>query len=86
LDEPLKLLESKLCLVHPPGEPMPKGRVSVEYYVDHKGKVRMPRIMKSDGQYLSFSALETLKVTRFAPPNKNGKPTFVRVRQPFNFD
>ena len=86
LDKPLQLLESKLCLVHEPDQPMDKGRVVVEYYVDHKGKPRLPQIIQTEGQSLSLSALKTLENTRFAPPLKNGHPTFVLVRQPFNFD
>ncbi len=86
LDEPLRMLKSELCMVHPPGEPMETGKVTVEYYVNRKGEVRLPRIIKSDGQYLSLSALETLKRTLFAPPSRNGMPTYVKVRQPFNFD
>lgn len=86
LDKPLQLLESELCMVHEPGQPMEKGKVIVEYYVDHKGNVRHPTVITSDGKSLSLSALMTLQKTRFAPPLKNGKPTYVRVRQPFNFN
>ncbi len=86
LDKPLQLLESKLCLVHEPDQPMAKGRVVVEYYVDHKGKPRLPKIIQSEGESLSLSALMTLENTRFAPPLKDGRPTYVLVRQPFNFD
>ena len=86
LDSPLTLVKAKLCNVHPPGEEMQTGRVLVEYYVDREGKVRLPRIVESDGEYLSLSALMTLKETQFAPPKRDGRPTFVRVRQPFNFN
>lgn len=86
LDEPLRILETQFCMVHPPDEPMPKGQVIVEYYVNHHGKVRLPEIVKTDGKYLSLSALETLQRTSFVPPSRNGIPTHVKVRQPFNFD
>lgn len=86
LDRPLQMLESKLCLVHEPDQPMQKGKVTAEYYVDHKGRVRLPEIIQSEGESLSLSALMTLENTRFAPPEKNGRPTYVKVRQPFNFD
>jgi len=86
LDKPLQLLESELCLVHEPDKPMEKGRVVVDYYVDHNGKVRIPQIISSDGDFLSLSALKTLEKTLFAPPLRKGNPTFVRVRQPFNFN
>jgi hypothetical protein len=86
LDKPLRMLESKLLLIHPEGEPMQKGRVVVEYTVDHAGRVRLPEIVETDGEYLSLSAISSLRETVFAPPTCDGKPTYVRVRQPFNFD
>ena len=86
LDKPLQLLESELCLVHEPDKPMETGKVVVEYYVDHKGRVRHPRIIESDGESLSLSALMTLEKTLFSPPLRDGKPTYILVRQPFNFN
>jgi hypothetical protein len=86
LDEPLKMLESKLYLVHGPDEPAPTGKVVVEYWIDHEGKVRLPEILSSDDPNLSLSVLMTLKETRFARPKRNGNATYVKVRQPFNFD
>jgi TonB family protein len=86
LDEPLKMVASKLYLVHPPDEPAPTGKVVVEYWIDHEGNVRLPEILSSDDSNLSLSVLMTLKETRFEPPRRNGNPTYVKVRQPFNFD
>lgn len=85
LDQQLKLVKSQLCLVHPPGQPMEQGRVVVEYYVDRNGKIRLPKIIESDSEYLTKSALLTLEASQFEPPVRNGRPTFVKVRQPFNF-
>ena len=86
LDGPLQILETKLCLVHPPDQPAATGKVHVEYFVDFEGHVHMPQILNSDGDYLTLSVLKTLENTRFSPPRKNGQPTLVSVRQPFNFD
>jgi hypothetical protein len=86
LDDPLQLIESKLCLVHPPDEEMVKGRVLVEYFIDFEGHVHLPNVIESDHDYLTLSALKTLEHTRFAPPRRNGNPALVSVRQPFNFD
>lgn len=86
LDEPLKMLKSKLYLIHPPDEPAPTGKVIVEYAIDHEGEVRLPEIQSSDDENLSLSVLMTLQETRFSPPMRDGRPTFVKVRQPFNFD
>jgi hypothetical protein len=86
LDEPLQIIESKLCLVHPPDEPARKGKVLVKYYIDHEGHIHLPEILKTEDEYLTLSVLETLNHTRFAPPKRNGNPALVSVRQPFNFD
>ena len=63
-----------------------KGSCVVEYYVGPDGEVHFPKIVKSDHDDISTSAFMTLQVTRFEPPTNNGKPTFVLVRQPFNFN
>lgn len=86
LDSPLRLVEARLKLVHPPDQPVPTGTVLVEYYVDHEGHPRLPRILKSDSESLSLSVLLSLENTRFEPPLRAGRPTYVKVRQPFNFD
>ena len=86
LDEPLQVIESKLFRVHPPEEAAPKGKVLVQYYIDHRGYVRMPEIIQSDDDYLTLSVLKTLEEMRFAAPRQNGNPAMVMVRQPFNFD
>lgn len=86
LDAPLSLVESKLYRLHAPDAPPPSGRVVVEYTIDHTGRARLPEILSSDSEYLSLSVLMSLKDTRFAPPTRDGHPTYVRVRQPFNFD
>jgi TonB family protein len=85
LDSPPRLLESKLYRLHAPDEAPKTGNVVVEYYIDHNGKVRLPKIISSDDRYLSLSALMSLRETRFHPPRRNGRPTFVHVRQPFHF-
>jgi hypothetical protein len=85
LDSPPTLIETKIYRLHAPDAAPPSGRVIVEYYIDHQGRVRLPEIIKSDDEYLSLSAIMSLQETRFADPTNNGRPTYVRVRQPFNF-
>ena len=86
LDEPLRIIETKLALIHPPDEPARTGKVLVEYFIDYEGHVHLPNIISSDDDYLTLSVLKTLEVTRFAPPTRKGHPALVSVRQPFNFD
>ena len=85
LDAPLSVVESELLLVEEIDKTVETGSVVVEYFIDYRGKVCFPRIISSDHESLRKSVLMTLSKTRFSPPTVNGKPTFVRVRQPFNF-
>ena len=86
LDSPLQIVDTKFHQITPEGEKPAKGSVMAEYYVDPKGEVRLTEILSSDDEYLSMSVLKTLKETQFSPPKREGTPTFVRVRQPFNFN
>jgi TonB family protein len=63
------------------------GRCVVEYWVDAGGSVRFPRVVTSDNEAVSLSALLTLQQTRFAPPTHDGGgPTYVQVRQAMEFN
>lgn len=85
LDQPLRIVKTKLR-VYTSEEGVPQhGSCVVEYFVGPEGRVHFPRILTSDHDDLGMSALLTLKVTEFEPPLRNGNPTYVRVRQPFNF-
>lgn len=86
LDNPLKLVEFKLYRLHAPDAEPPIGSVRVEYFIDHHGEVRLPKILKSDNEYLSLSAIMSLREARFSAPTYDGRPTYVKVRQTFNFD
>jgi hypothetical protein len=85
LDQPLRLVASKLRIYESEPGVREKGSCLVEYYVGPDGGVHFPRIIKSDHDDISTSAFLTLEVTTFEPPKRNGNPTCVLVRQPFNF-
>lgn len=85
LDAPLQVTKAKLRVYTSEEGVQQKGSCLVEYFVGPDGKVQFPRVVESDHDDLSMSALLTLEVTEFAPPKRDGKPTFVKVRQPFNF-
>ena len=85
LDQPLRLVASKLRIYESEPGVREKGSCLVEYYVGPDGEVHFPKIIKSDHDDLSTSAFLTLEVTTFEPPKRNGNPTCVLVRQPFNF-
>lgn len=86
LDQPLSILSSTFRLyASDPANPK-KGQCVVEYLIGPEGRVHFPSIISSDHDDLSTSALLTLRETVFDPPLHGGNPTWVRVRQPFNFD
>jgi TonB family protein len=61
------------------------GKVTVGFYVDEEGRVRMPVIAGQSNDYLASLAIEAVQQWRFAAPTRNGKPVIVRVSQDFNF-
>jgi len=86
LDHPLRLVESKIRIFKSEEGVETPGTCLVEYYVGPDGEVHFPKIIKSDHDDISTSALLTLEVTKFQPPLRNGRPTCVKIRQPFNFN
>jgi len=86
LDRPLEITgERILVMTDAEGRPA-EGECVVEFYVNHRGEVRLPRIVTSDNDTVSMSALLTAREMRFAPITRNGHPTYVKVRQPMGFN
>jgi hypothetical protein len=85
LDNGLRILEARLRIFVSEEGKRQKGQCVVEYFVGPEGKVHFPKVLESDHEDLSMSALLSLETTRFEAPTRGGKPTWVKVRQPFNF-
>jgi TonB family protein len=63
-----------------------KRTVSVDFYIDEQGRVRMPSVPRADvGTACAACALEAVRQWRFEPPMYKGRPALVLVRQQFNF-
>jgi hypothetical protein len=62
-----------------------KGRCLVEFYVSPEGRARFPSALESDSDEVSISAALTLLETYYAPPRREGNPTFIKVQQEFIF-
>ncbi|MDI1337527.1 MAG: TonB family protein [Lacunisphaera sp.] len=86
LDKPIEVASSKVMLYTDAAGKPAKGKCVVEYWVDADGAVKFPRIVSSDNEAVSLSALLTLQQTKFVPPTHNSLPTYVQVRQPMEFD
>ena len=86
LDRPLTL-----TLAVSPGYPAElqerreTGTVTVDFFVDGAGRVRMPAV--DTGAHPSFAreAVGALSTWQFEPPTSNGQPVIVRAVQTFNF-
>lgn len=62
------------------------GRVVFDFFIDEKGRVRMPIVVDLEGDFLlAESAAIALQQWRFEPPLKKGRPVTVRARQEFVF-
>lgn len=62
-----------------------RGRVSVHFYIDEQGGVRMPAVRADAQPYLSAMAIEALKGWKFEPPTRRGRPVLVAAVQEFSF-
>jgi periplasmic protein TonB len=61
------------------------GMVTVDFFVDGEGRVRMPAV--DTGAHPSFAreAVGALSTWEFEPPTSNGQPVIARAVQTFNF-
>jgi TonB family protein len=63
-----------------------KRTVTVEFYIDDQGHVRMPAVdrIEADDAYAA-AAVRAVEQWRFEPPLRKGRPVLVLARQDFNF-
>lgn len=62
-----------------------KGRVTVEYYIDETGAVRMPCVSIEDNPILGSLTIAAVSQWKFSPPTSHGRPVLVKARQQFDF-
>ncbi|MBI2497964.1 MAG: hypothetical protein HYV75_08670 [Opitutae bacterium] len=87
LDKPVEMLATKVRVLLDANGKSPVGGCVIEFFVDARGDVRMPRIISTDNDKVALSALLTLQQTRFAPITRaGGVPAYVKVRQPVNYE
>jgi len=64
------------------------GKVSVEFYIDETGRVRMPSVdLETNEAYedLSATAIAAVGQWQFEPPTVKGRPVLVVAHQDFTF-
>ena len=60
--------------------------VTVEFYIDEQGKVRMAAVSRAAaGDIYAAAAVAAVEQWRFEPPLRRGKPVLVLAQQEFNF-
>jgi TonB family protein len=62
-----------------------KGKVTIDFYIDETGTVRMPAVSIKDDSELTALAVVALRQWKFEPPTRNGRPVLVKATQVFNF-
>jgi TonB family protein len=63
-----------------------KHVVTVEFYIDEEGRVRMPSVARPEaGDVCAANAMAAVKQWRFEPPLRKGRPVAVLVKQVFDF-
>ena len=62
-----------------------QGNVTVEFFIDETGTLRMPAILNADHDELAALAVSAMLQWKFEPPTRQGLPVLVRARQVFRF-
>ena len=77
--------------VHVVAPVMPRGSgsrrdVSVDFYIDEEGKVRVPAVSRDDADdACAAAAVAAVEQWSFEPPLRKGRPVLVLIRQEFSF-
>lgn len=61
------------------------GSVTVDFYIDEEGIVRMPSVVEQERFALGDLAVTALRQWRFESPLRGGKPVLAQAQQVFNF-
>ena len=62
-----------------------QGKVTVEFFIDETGAVRLPAASANDDTLLTALAIDALSQWKFAPPTSKGRGVLVRASQEFDF-
>ncbi len=65
------------------GKPI-SGSAMVQFYVNHLGEVRLPKVLSSTHPEVAQAAIGTVSDMKFAPPTVDGEPTVTILQMPFS--
>ncbi|MDO8540357.1 MAG: TonB family protein [Opitutaceae bacterium] len=61
------------------------GAVTVEFFIDETGAVRLPRVVGKADEFLGAASVAAVRTWRFEPPRHKGRPVLTRASQVFTF-
>ena len=71
-------------------EPLRKSQkgatAEIEFIIDHDGRVRLPRIVKTSDKAFGWAAATAVSRWFFTPSSDKGEPVYVRVRVPLAYE
>jgi TonB family protein len=62
-----------------------QGTVTIEFFIDETGAMRMPAVLSADYDELASLAVAAVQQWKFEPPTRKGVPVMVRAKQVFHF-
>lgn len=86
LDHPPQVINGSIVVLEDQNGNPCQGTAKVEYYIDRNGNAILPTILSSTNHVVGMSAIKTLERLKFEPLTRTGNPTYVIVKQTFNFD
>ena len=63
-----------------------EGEAVVEFFIDHRGDVQLPHIVRSSAPEFGYAAAQAIATWRYEVPKKNGKPVTARAQIALNFE
>jgi TonB family protein len=63
-----------------------RGTVTVDFYIDETGAVRMPSVSATQNPLLAAAASAAVREWKFTPPQHKGRPVLAHCQQVFKFE
>jgi TonB family protein len=63
-----------------------RGKVTIDFYIDESGAVRMPSLVTTSHPLLAAAATAAIREWRFDPPLRKGRPVLAHCEQVFTFE
>jgi len=61
-----------------------EGNARIEFFIDYRGRVRLPRVISYSHEKVAEAALLTFRDMHFIPPRSSRRPATTKVVMPYN--